>query len=109
MSRCGIALATALVVTAAMAQASAAEFGDARRGAETAVRLCGTCHALPDAAQTSVADAAPPFIALAERPDLTETTLLTILSAPHGPMPVDALTRQDRADVIAYLLSLKKS
>ena len=105
---------TALIIALAAAwwlspPAQAAEFGDAGRGAEVAGRLCGTCHALPGGGQASVADAAPPFVALAGRADLTEEALRTILSAPHGPMPVEALTRQDRADVIAYLLSLEKS
>lgn len=110
MGRSGIALMVALAVTAGLSQtATAAEFGDVKRGTDTAGRLCSNCHALPDGAQATAADAAPPFITLAQRADLTEDALKTILSAPHGPMPVEALTRQDRADVIAYLLSLKKS
>jgi mono/diheme cytochrome c family protein len=64
---------------------------------------------VPESGQASAADAAPPFVSLAERADITEESLQTILGAPHGPMPTDVLTRQDRADVIAYILSLKKS
>jgi cytochrome c len=110
MRRSGIALLFVLAIMAWMPRlAAAAEFGDARRGAETADRLCSTCHALPESRQASAADAAPPFVSLAERADITEESLQTVLTAPHGPMPTEVLSRQDRADVIAYILSLKKS
>lgn len=107
----GILTATAIVAAATSAawsgHATAAEYGDAGRGAEVAKRLCVNCHALPESTQKAAEDAAPPFTALAERDDLSEKSLQTTLSAPHGPMPSATLSRQERADVIAYLLSLK--
>lgn len=110
MRRSGTVLLLALAAVATMPRpVAAAEYGDAKRGAEIAGRLCSNCHAVPDAIQPSAADAAPPFIAIAERPDLTEAALQTTLTAPHGPMPTATLSRQERADVITYLLSLKKS
>jgi mono/diheme cytochrome c family protein len=109
MRRSGIALLFILATMAWLPRPAGAEFGDAKLGAETADRLCSGCHALPESGQASAADAAPPFISLAERADITAESLQTTLSAPHGPMPTDVLSRQERADVIAYILSLKKS
>jgi mono/diheme cytochrome c family protein len=110
MRRNGIVLLFALAVLVWMPRpVAAAEFGDAGRGAETAGRLCSNCHALPGDGQASAADTAPPFIALAERADITEESLRVTLSAPHGPMPTEVLSRQDRADVIAFILSLRKT
>lgn len=110
MHRCGTVLSLTLAaVTAISGPLSAAEFGDARRGSETAATLCSNCHALPDGDQASVTDAAPSFTELATRPDITRDQLMTVLGAPEGPMPAHVLSRQDRADVIAYILSLKES
>jgi mono/diheme cytochrome c family protein len=98
----------AMAAAAWSGPAVAAEYGDAKRGAETAERLCVNCHALPGGPQASAEDAAPPFETIAQRDDITEESLQTTLSAEHGPMPTDTLSRQERADVIAYLLSLKE-
>ncbi len=92
--------------SAAIGHAAGKEFGDATRGTAVAERWCVNCHVVSDTQTSAPKDAVPSFAAIADREALSESELDRILSAPHGPMPTDALSRQDRADVIAYILSL---
>ena len=92
--------------SAAIGNAAGTQFGDAARGAAVAERWCVNCHVVSKTQTSAPKDAVPSFIAIADREALSKSELDRILSAPHGPMPTDALSRQDRADVIAYILSL---
>ncbi len=96
-----------LFASVTMGQVAAAEFGDAARGATVAERWCTNCHLAVKTQTKAPKDAVPSFNAIAARESTSKEELDGILSAPHGPMPVDVLSRQDRADVIAYILSLK--
>ena len=98
-----------LAATLAAGVVFAAEFGDRDRGSRVAARWCANCHVVSPDADRAPKDAIPTFIAIAARPSTNDTNLNTVLTAPHGPMPTDVLSRQDRADVIAYILSFKPS
>lgn len=104
-------LMTGLFLAAAVAGsvAFAAEFGDKDRGSIIAARWCTNCHVVSPDAEQAPKDAVPTFIAIASRPTTNGASLNTTLTAPHGPMPTDVLSRQERADVIAYILSFKPS
>jgi mono/diheme cytochrome c family protein len=95
----GARLAAALLLVAA-GQASAA--GDPGSGERIAERWCSGCHAVT----AGGSDAAPPFTEIVRRPDRSPSFLHAWLSDPHPPMPRLDLSRQEIADVIAYLSTL---
>ncbi len=85
---------------------SAALAADAGHGKELAQRWCASCHlAAPDQARAS-ADV-PPFASVAKRPDFNAAQLAFFLLAPHPKMPDMALTRNEAADLAAYIATLK--
>jgi mono/diheme cytochrome c family protein len=104
LARCLVA-ATMLAASAALAQS---EIGDAAQGRRFASQSCSNCH-LVDAGQTKPAvDGVPTFISLAGNPAETPERIRGFLAKPHGAMPPISLSRQEIADVVAYIQSLKK-
>ena len=95
---------TVLLTLAAATLSSQAAFaaGSPQTGKEIAERWCSGCHAVG----VSGTDAAPPFTEIAKRPGRSEDYFYVWLSDPHPPMPRLDLSRQDIADLIAYLRSL---
>lgn len=93
-------LVVALIWLSLAANAWAA--GDAGAGKALAERWCSGCHAV-GAAGT---DAAPPFTEIAKRPARPDEFFYAWLADPHPPMPRLDLSRQDIANLIAYLRSL---
>jgi mono/diheme cytochrome c family protein len=95
----------AIVFSAEISPAAAA--GDAAAGKALAERSCASCHLVsPD--QTTATTEAPPFPTIAKRSTEDIAELATFLAAPHRPMPPVSLTRQEIADIIAYITSLKE-
>lgn len=86
----------------------AATIGDAMHGKELAQRWCASCH-LVSPEQTSATTEAPPFATIAERPAEENAKLDLWLQDPHPPMPQLNLSRTERADLIAYIESLKQA
>jgi mono/diheme cytochrome c family protein len=83
---------------------AAATLGNANAGRELMTRSCITCHAANETTRT--ADSAPPLSYIVrdnrERPEWIKGWLMD----PHNPMPNITLSRQQIADIIAYLNSL---
>jgi len=69
-------------------------------------RRCAECHAL--AGTVPPAGQPPPFAAIASLPSTTELSLRAFLYSPHAEMPNLILTPGETADVIAFILSLRK-
>lgn len=90
-----------LAAGALSAQAALAA-GSSQAGKEIAERWCSGCHAVG----ATGTDAAPPFTEIAKRPDRSDDYFYVWLSDPHPPMPRLDLSRQDIANLIAYLRSL---
>ena len=104
--RCAIA-ATVLFGTAL--GASAAEYGDAKAGLAVARQWCATCHVVEEGQATATQMQAPTFESVADTlSDDRKDELVAWLTAPHGPMEVISLSRQQIADVLAYIATLKK-
>jgi cytochrome c len=100
-----LAAAAVFAVSAALAQT---QVGDAGQGHRFASQSCSNCH-LVDAQQTKPAvDGVPSFVSLANDPAKTPERLRTFLTNPHGAMPPISLSRQEIADVVAYIQTLKK-
>jgi mono/diheme cytochrome c family protein len=100
-------VAGALVALVLVGSAAAQEAGDPAAGHALASKFCSSCHIV--GAERVGSDAAPPFRAIAADP----SKALTELHAWRGPMhPVLsnlALSRQQIADINAYLDSLRPS
>lgn len=87
--------------------ASAQGLGDQERGQSLARAVCGECHDVEPTRTRSPNPAAPPFADLAAIPGMTATALTIALTTPHAGMPMFRLDAEQRADLIAYILSLR--
>jgi mono/diheme cytochrome c family protein len=100
-AQCRVAIATlvgiAMVIPPGFAQ-------DVQMGYLVAQRSCNSCHEIERDRFRS--DVRPSFATIAGRPTTTMMSLEILLTNPHYRMP-DYLTRQEIADVSAYILSLK--
>jgi mono/diheme cytochrome c family protein len=86
--------------------ANAAAAADAYQGRVLAKRWCATCHVV-SADQTSGGTQAPPFAEIANKPGLTAASIALFLLRPHPPMPDMNLSRNEAADLAAYIVSQK--
>lgn len=94
-----------LVDRTAMAQT----VGDAAKGQRFALQTCTPCHLVaPDQLSPPRFALAPSFEAIANTRAMTESALAAFLYTPHPNMPNIMLSRDEAADVIAYILSLKR-
>jgi mono/diheme cytochrome c family protein len=100
------AVVAALAGVCASTQASAQEHGDAGRGAALAVGVCVACHGVRKG-EASINPLAPPFTVVADVRGMSALALNVALQSSHRSMPNVVLDPQERADVIAYILSLK--
>ena len=75
---------------------------DAFKGETLAKRWCATCHIVSSEQQRGTTQA-PPFSAVASKPDFNERTLAYFLLTPHPRMPDMSLTRGEAADLAAYI------
>lgn len=97
---CGAVLLQTLVAFPAHAFVA-----DAARGQVIANRWCAACHLVsPD--QTTASSDVPSFASIARKKKLTAAELATFLSFSHPKMPDMSLTRNEIADIVAYIRSL---
>jgi mono/diheme cytochrome c family protein len=80
---------------------------DASRGARLSWRWCAACHLVAHEQQSSFVFA-PPFASIAQRPNFSARELSASLLAPHPQMPERGLSRDEAADIAAYIRSLRK-
>jgi mono/diheme cytochrome c family protein len=95
-------VAAVLLGTPALAQ----DHGDARRGSVLALQTCIACHGVRKG-QNSTNPSAPPFTTIAAVKGISAMALNVALLLPHRAMPNIMLDPQERADIVAYILSLK--
>jgi len=76
---------------------------DAANGEVLARRWCAACHVVSTDQQRANGQA-PPFSAIARRPDLDATKLAIFLMAPHPVMPDMTLSRSEAGDLAAYIV-----
>ena len=79
---------------------------DAARGRTVAARWCFSCHVESPATAERLLPEVPAFSDIASKGELTPARLTAIFSAPHAPMPELDLSRQQTADLSAYVNSL---
>ena len=102
-------LAAAWVGVGLVVGGASAQEATVRRGLAIAQTWCVNCHAISDTNQASALADAPPFRALAARPDLSVAFLRQALLLPHPVMPEFPLTNADVEALAAYIGSLKGS
>ena len=87
---------------------SAQEYGDASRGSAVATGVCIACHGVRRG-ENSINPLAPPFSVIAATKGMSTMALNVALQTPHRAMPNIMLESQERADVVAYILTLKSN
>jgi mono/diheme cytochrome c family protein len=99
-------LVAAVLAVLAVAPPAAAqqEEGDPMAGRELASQLCTACHIV--GTERVGSDVAPPFATIARDPDMTLTELHAWIGPAHPMLPNLALTREQIADINAYLDTL---
>lgn len=100
-----ISIAT-LVLIALASHAGAQEPGNSKKGKALAVSVCAQCHAVRNGQRRSPNPMAPSFSSVARTPGMTDRALRVWLQSSHPTMPNFILTRDERNNVIAYILSL---
>jgi mono/diheme cytochrome c family protein len=85
----------------------AAVAADAQHGAELAKRWCATCHLVESGQKQANADV-PSFAAIATKSDFTPEKVAFFLLDPHPKMPNFPLSRNEAADLAAYIGSLRR-
>ncbi len=96
------AIAVLLSVTFTAALSASAWAADPFEGGTLAKRWCAACHVVAKD-QKHGNTQAPPFSELANRPGLTAASIALFLLRPHPPMPDMNLTRNEAADLAAYI------
>ena len=82
-------------------------------GRDFARRVCGACHVVTAQREPVLSPPAPSFVALAQRPSLTEQALRQFLGSNHGTMgPQEAMPNPRLVDyqideIVAFMMSLK--
>lgn len=102
-------LAAVLCVLLWARGAASQENGNADRGKALARTACAECHAIEPGEQRSPKPDAPTFERIAATPGMTSTALEVFMQSPHLTMPNLIIKRDDRADLSAYILSLRRS
>jgi mono/diheme cytochrome c family protein len=101
-------VAGTVVLMAGLASQAASAQSDLAVGLRVATQICSECHAVEKGQVRSPNSRSPTFMELARVPGMTEAALTVALTTPHAGMPMFILTPEQRAGVIAYILSLKE-
>lgn len=82
--------------------------GDPQKGSALAQRFCAECHAVGKRDFGTPNSEAPSFTAVASTPGMTALALNVFFQTPHSAMPNLILETDQKNDIIAYIMSLKK-
>lgn len=96
----------ALLLIGSSSGACAQSAGDPDAGLQIAKTWCINCHVVTRDQSQGTSNGAPPFTAIAETKAITPEALRAFLQTPHHRMPDLHLSRNEIADVSAYIFSL---
>jgi mono/diheme cytochrome c family protein len=82
---------------------SAVVAADSDNGQRLAERWCGSCHTLSSTHKPSTTTEAPPFSAIANKPNFDASAVALFLLHPHPKMPDMGLSRDSAADLAAFI------
>jgi mono/diheme cytochrome c family protein len=98
---------TRRLIPAVVTLASLPAFGaDAQNGAVLARRWCASCHIVASDQRQSASEATP-FREIATKANFDAAKLAFFLLNPHPVMPNMGLSRNEAADLAAYIASFK--
>lgn len=80
---------------------------DADHGADLAKRWCAACHVVASDQKRASADV-PPFATIANKANFTPEKVAAFLLEPHPKMPNFPLSRDEAADIAAYIGSMRE-
>lgn len=100
-----IAALLSLILAGACADGAAA--ADAEKGQTLARRWCAFCHVVAEGQRTGNPDV-PAFASIGDRPDFDAGKIANFLMSPHPKMPDMSLSRDEAADLAAYIKSQAK-
>ncbi len=101
-------LYSAVIATVALLAASPSPADEAAARGETVVdQWCRLCHLR--ATDPPNPDMAPPYEEIVKRPGRDEAYFVEFLQEDHFPMTIYRLFDDEKRDVVAYLLSLKRN
>ena len=101
-------LVIALPIFAASPCTAAKHVPDAAAGRGLAEKWCTSCHVVSPTQDRATSTGAPPFAAIANTNATTATELRPFLQTPHWRMSDLHLTRDEIADITAYILSMRQ-
>lgn len=109
MRALSVCLSVALALfAAAPAFAQSLEKLKVADGERLAQKLCVNCHQVaPDGSGPVLSDV-PGFPVVANRPGMTAEMIEAYVLSPHPAMPTIQFTRDELADMSAYIMSLRK-
>ena len=114
---CSILSALAAIASAPSAEAQAGRSASVEAGKKTALLVCASCHvvASDQEFQPMLNQPAPTFADIANRPDISASSLHRFLTTTHWDqntlpmsMPSMMLSNEQVADTTSYILSLRK-
>jgi mono/diheme cytochrome c family protein len=97
----------AIGISIAIAHTHAQTPGDPQKGRVVAQRFCAECHAVGSDVASPNSEA-PSFTAVASTPGMSAMALNVFFQTPHKAMPNLILKTDQKDDIIAYIMSLKK-
>lgn len=104
------AIIAALAACAVPGAARAEQIGNAEEGLAYARAHCAECHGVESTAQDFSPNAdAPDFSVVANTPGMTERALVVWLQTSHPTMPNFIIPPEARDNLIAYIMTLKRS
>jgi cytochrome c len=95
-----------LILTSSLAQSAT---GDPRVGHQLAARLCVNCHVIGAETSDPARADIPTLPTIGNRPGVTAEYLAGRIIIPHPAMPGVPLTTAEIRDIVAYIMSLKRS
>lgn len=103
-----VILVTLIIAGVTASGARSQDYGRPQQGRAIAQERCAPCHAIDRGQKLSPRHDAAPFPAIAATPGMTETALLASLQTSHREMPNLILGDDEKRDIIAYILSLRR-
>ncbi len=96
-----------MVLSTTASTVFAQEPGSEADGYLLAQEVCAECHSIESGMKFSPNFLAPTFQDIADTPGMSGLALSVWSITPHKTMPNFAFSQEERADIIAYILSMK--
>jgi mono/diheme cytochrome c family protein len=87
--------------------ATATGVPDPNHGNNLATSLCSNCHLVDSVGQEQANVDIPSFAEIANKVDQSSGAIMAAIMLPKHPMPAIPLTKNELADLAAYILSLR--